>query len=164
MRHLLSLLLFVVTCAGCNKVQQTAAGQASSPVPQRVLQQTGPENPKIAACKLITTDEVSAIQGAKITNMKSTASWSGNLLTSQCYYASMEPNKSVSLAVIQPNSRSTDSNVRKYWDQISGSFAEQTNADQAKGEKGEKRSGEAREEQETKIPRKEIDGVGEEAF
>src|SRR5207237_6588209 len=82
----------------------------------------------------------------------------------QCYYASMEPNKSVSLAVIQPNSRSTDSNVRKYWDQISGSFAEQTNADQAKGEKGEKRSGEAREEQETKIPRKEIDGVGEEAF
>src|SRR5438067_2951499 len=97
MRHLLSLLLFVVICAGCKKAPQTATGQAPSPVQQKGLQQTGPANPKIAACKLITTEEVGAIQGAKITDTKSSAGWSGNLLMSQCYYAAMEPNKSVSL-------------------------------------------------------------------
>ena len=163
MRHLLLLLLFVVTCAGCRKAQQTAAGQASSPVQQKVLQQTGTANPKIAACKLITIEEVGAIQGAKITDTKSSAGRSGNLLMSQCYYAAVEPNKSVSLAVIQKDPQSAESDPRRFWAQTLNPFKE---AARAKDELGEKNGngGEAREERERKIPRKKIDGVGEEAF
>src|SRR5438309_3656581 len=164
MRHLLSLLLFVVTCAGCKKAAQTAAGQASSPVSQKVLQQTSPANPKIAACKLITTDEVGAIQDAKITDMKSTAGWSGNLLISQCYYAAMEPNKSVSVAVIEKDPQSAESDPRRFWAQALSPFKEAARGEDEPQKKNENSGGEAREEQERKIPRKEIDGVGEEAF
>jgi hypothetical protein len=70
---------------------------------------------------------------------------------------------SVSLAVIQPDSRKTDSNARKYWDQIFGSLSEQTDVDQADHDKGEKRRTEAGEEEERKVPPKKIDGVGEQA-
>jgi hypothetical protein len=164
MRHLLSLLLLVVTCAGCKKAQQTAAGQASSPVQQKVLQQTGPANPKITACKLITTDEVGAIQGAKITDTKSSAGWSGNLLMSQCYYAAMEPNKSISLTVIEKDPQSPESDPRRFWAQTLSPFKEAARSEDEPGAKRENSGGEAREEQERKIPRKKIDGVGEEAF
>ena len=164
MRHLLLLLLFVVTCAGCRKAQQTAAGQASSPVQQKVLQQTGTANPKIAACKLITIEEVGAIQGAKITDTKSSAGWSGNLLMSQCYYAAMEPNKSVSLAVIEKDPQSTESDPRRFWAQTLSPFKEAARGEDEPREKNENSGGEARQEQERKIPRKEIDGVGEAAF
>src|SRR5438552_2902393 len=112
MRHLLSLLLFAVIFVGCKKAPHMPAGQASSPVQQKVLQQTDPANPKIPACTLITTDEVGAIQGAKITDTKSSAGWSGNLLISQCYYAAMEPNKSVSGAVIEKDPQSAEFDPR----------------------------------------------------
>src|SRR5438132_12178126 len=160
MRHLLLLLLFVVTCAGCRKAQQTAAGQASSPVQQKVLQQTGTANPKIAACKLITIEEVGAIQGAKITDAKSSAGWSGNLLMSQCYYAAMEPNKSVSLAVIETDPQSAESDPRRFWAQTLIPFQTAARGEEEPAEKKEK-SGE---EEERKIPRKKIDGVGEQAY
>ena len=160
MRHLLLLLLFVVTCAGCRKAQQTAAGQASSPVQQKVLQQTGTANPKIAACKLITIEEVGAIQGAKITDTKSSAGRSGNLLMSQCYYAAVEPNKSVSLAVIEKDPQSAESDPRRFWAQTLIPFQTAARGEEEPAEKKEK-SGE---EEERKIPRKKIDGVGEQAY
>ena len=123
-------------------------------------QQTRPTEPKIVACKLITTEEVGAIQGAKITDAKSSAGWTGNLLMSQCYYASIEPNKSVSLAVIEKDPQSAESDPRKFWAQTLSPFQAAARGTDEPAEKNEK-SGE---EQERKIPRKKIDGVGEQAF
>jgi hypothetical protein len=164
MFHLLSLLLVAVICAGCKKAPQSAARAASSPVQQTAPPQTGPANPKVAACKLIATDEVGAIQNARITDTKSSAGWSGNLLMSQCYYAAIEPDKSVSVAVIEKNPQSAESDPRRFWAQTFSSLKEAARGEDEAGEKNENSSGEAREEQEKKLPRTKIDGVGEEAF
>ena len=156
-------LLILLLCAACKKADETSTTRAPSPVQQKAVEQSGGVEPAVLACNLITSEEVSAIQKATITEAKSSAGPNGNLVMSQCYYSAKEPNMSVSVAVIQPDSRKTDSNARKYWDQIFGSLSERTDVDQADRDKGEKRGTEAREEEERKVPPKKIDGVGEQA-
>ena len=164
LRRGLYLVVPLLLCGGCKKSQQTRGRPGASPAVQLTRQQEHQAEPKIAACKLITTDEVGAIQGAKITDAKSSAGWTGNLLMSQCYYASIEPNKSVSLAVIEKDPQSAESDPRKFWAQTLSPFKEAARGEDELPKKNENSGGEAREEQERKIPRKEIDGVGEEAF
>jgi hypothetical protein len=161
LRRSLYFLLPLLLCGGCKKWQQTRGRPDVSPPQQLARQQARPAEPKIAACKLITTEEVGAIQGAKITDTKSSAGWSGNLLMSQCYYAAMEPNKSVSVAVIEKDPQSAESGPRGFWNQT---FKETARSENEPGEKNENSGREPHEEQDRKIPRKKIDGVGEEAF
>src|SRR6266550_2196986 len=56
---------------------------------------------KIEACALITEEEVGAVQGTTISNTASSEGASGDYLMTQCYYASIGPNLSVSLAISQ---------------------------------------------------------------
>ena len=136
---------------------------ASSPIQDRRIQQTYSTEPKIAACTLITTDEVGAIQGATITDAKTSEGPSGGLIMSQCYYSSKEPNMAVSLAVLQPNLRSsTGTEAREYWENTLRRRAEES-AGEAQREDGDQKS-ERGEEEEKKNPPKKVDGVGEKAF
>jgi len=160
LRRGLYFLLPLLLYGGCKKSQQSRGTSGPSPPQQLARQQARPTEPKIVACKLITTDEVGAIQGAKITDAKSSAGWSGNLLMSQCYYAAMEPNKSVSLAVIETDPQSAESDPRRFWAQTLIPFQTAARGEEEPAEKKEK-SGE---EEERKIPRKKIDGVGEQAY
>ena len=164
LRRGLYFLLSLLLCGGCKKSQQTHGRPGSSPAQQLARQQARPTEPKIAACKLITTDEVGAIQGAKITDTKSSAGRSGNLLISQCYYAAMEPNKSVSIAVIEKDPQSAESDPRRFWAQTLSPFEAAARDEEEAGKTNEKSGDEAREEQERRIPRKKIDGVGEQAY
>lgn len=158
------VVIALLVCAGCKKAQQPLSTAPASPLPRPVQQQARPVEPKIAACKLITSDEVGAIQGAKITDAKSSAGRSGNLLMSQCYYASIEPNKSVSVAVIEKDPQSAESDPRRFWAEILAPFKEGAQGEDERAEKQENSSGEAHETEERKLPPKRIEGVGEEAF
>jgi hypothetical protein len=163
-RCLYFLLPLLLLCGGCKKSQQTRGRSGSSPAQTLARQQARSPEPKINACNLITTDEVGAIQGAEITGTKSNAGWSGNLLMSQCYYAAMKPNKSVSVAAIEKDSQSAQSDPRRFWAQTLSPFKAAARDEEKTREKNENSGGEARDEQERKMPSKKIDGVGEEAF
>ncbi len=157
--YLLALLL----SAACKKEHETSSTQGPSPIQQKEVEQSGRVEPAIVACNLITSEEVGAIQKATITDAKSSAGPSGNLVMSQCYYSAKEANMSVSLALIQPSPRSaTGTEARHYWDQTihvppepPAGEAQREDRDQ-KGEKGE--------EEEKKNPPKKVDGVGDEAY
>ena len=94
---LLSVLLF-----GCN-----VSGESVSPPPSE------DKNPKIDACSLATREEVAAIQGAKMLDPKSSEGPATDFLLSQCYYGSAEPDKSVSLGLMQRNPK--DPGTRTIW-------------------------------------------------
>jgi hypothetical protein len=163
MNRLLPLLMLFLSCEACKKSSETKSVPASSPIQDRRIQQPSSTEPKIAACTLITTDEVGAIQGATITDAKTSEGPSGGLIMSQCYYSSKEPNMAVSLAVLQPNLRSsTGIEAREYWENTLRRRAEES-AGEAQREDGDQKS-ERGEEEEKKNPPKKVDGVGEKAF
>jgi hypothetical protein len=77
----------------------------------------------IVSCSLVTTEEVGEIQHTTISDAKSSTQPSGNLVMSQCYYASTGPNLSVSLAVTQPDPRNPTAPIaREQWEQTFGRF------------------------------------------
>jgi hypothetical protein len=163
MNRLLPLVLLVLSCGACKKSSETKSVPASSPIQDRRIQQTYSNEPKIAACTLITTDEVGAIQGATITDAKSSEGPSGSLIMSQCYYSSKEPNMAVSLAVLQPNLRSsTGTEARDYWEKTMRGSSEQSTGEAQREDRDEK--SEKGEEEEKKNPPKKVDGVGDEAY
>src|ERR1044071_9317988 len=59
------------------------------------------KNPKIDACSLATREEVGAIQGAKMLDPQSSEGPASDFQLSQCYYGSAEPDRSVSVGLMQ---------------------------------------------------------------
>src|SRR4029450_1929479 len=97
---LLSVLLF-----GCK-----VSGESASPQPSE------DKNPKNDACGLATREEVTAIQGAKMLDPKSSEGPATDFLLSQCYYGSAEPDKSVSLGLMQRNSKDPGTRtITQFW-------------------------------------------------
>jgi hypothetical protein len=164
MNRLLPLVLLVLSCGACKKSSETKSVPASPPIQERGVQQTYSTEPKIPACTLITTDEVGAIQGATITDAKSSEGPSGGLVMSQCYYSAKEPNKSVSLAVIQSAGSVTGGETRDYWASTFGRFAQGPSPSGREEKEKDQKLGETREEEENRTPPRKIDGVGDEAF
>ena len=158
----MSLLLF---CGGCKRAQQTSSTSTPSPVQQKTGAQSGRVEPAIVACNLITTGEVAAIQGATITDAKSSAGVSGGMLMSQCYYNAREPNMSVSLAVIEHNPQDASApDAKSYWTESFRGFTGDESDEEKPREQKEKRDGVEREEKEKRVPPKRLDGIGEEAY
>lgn len=118
---------------------------------------------KIDACSLATREEVEAIQGAKMLDPSSSEGPEVNFLLSQCYYGSAEPDKSVSLGLMQRNP--TDAGTRtitQFWHETFGGFVSAENAKAAeKKRRGEE--GEDQNEREGTRPQK-IEGVGQESY
>ncbi len=159
----LTWLLLISLCVACKHSERQDPVLASPPSQEQSPSSPGLVEAAIAACTLITTEEVGAIQIATITNAKSSAGPSGNVVMSQCYYSSKEPNKSVSLAIIQPKLRSSSgSEARDYWNDTFGRFREDSRSKQETQEKNKR--GENAEEEEKRIPPKKVDGIGEEAY
>jgi len=122
---------------------------------------------KIEGCSLITNEEVGAVQGTTITDAKSSEGSDGRYLITQCYYASIGPNLSVSLAVTQFDPKNADGpSPREQWEQTFGRFREEkTETERKEGEeKGAPNTRDGREQGEQRTPPRKIDGVGEEAF
>jgi hypothetical protein len=126
-----------------------------------VLQQTSSANPKIAACKVITTEEVGAIQSATITDTKSSETSDGSHLISQCYYTAEVPNLSVSVSLREPDPAQPNAqSVRQYWEDTFGKFGKAEREEAADRKTGVK----PKEEEEERKPPRKIDGVGDDAF
>jgi hypothetical protein len=97
--------------------------------------------PKIVACDLVTKEEVSAIQGAKMIAATSSEGGTGALFATQCYYSSAEPNKSVNIAAIQKEpGPGANLDPRDYWKEkfVERAPKDEAEKDRGKGEEGEK--------------------------
>ena len=147
----LFLCLLLVIFAGCERHVTTApfAGSASSP--------------QFNACSLITKEEVQALLGSAINDVKSSVNTQGAFRVSQCFYTAAEFSKSVSLSVTENNPNDpAKRGPRNYWKATFG----QPNAEEKKEEGDEASRDRLRggEEEEKGPPPKEIKGVGDEAF
>src|ERR1700730_2329310 len=118
--------------------------------------------PKIDACGLITNQEVQAIQGSPIKDVKPSEQSDGTFRVAQCFYNAETFNKSVSLAVTQSDPASAKPrNPKEFWKETFGRYE-----GEAKEEKGDEEKKESlREQDEEKgTPPKKIDGIGDSAY
>jgi hypothetical protein len=159
------VVIALLFCGGCKKAQQPLSTGPSSPPQRPVQQQARPVEPKIAACKLITTDEVGAVQSTTISETKSSEGPSGEYLITQCYYAATGPNLSISLAVTQRDPKNSSApSPREQWERTFGRFDKEQQSEMKEEEKNEGLKGSGREEEKNARPPKKIEDVGEEAF
>ena len=111
-------------------------------------------------CRLITSEEIGAIQGSPIKEPKGSTRSENGFRVSQCFYTATEFSKSVSLAVVQ---KDPDNPARRspkdFWKEKFGRFS---GKDEMR-DKNEQESG-GEEEKEKLIPPKQIDDIGDEAF
>lgn len=154
------LLVLALSFSGCKKSTETAT-ESNSPLPAAA------SSPKLAACSLVTKEEVAAIQGATILDAQSSENHDGYYLVSLCYYSSQEPNMAVSFAITQPEPGDPKSNPVDYWKKTFGRFSGKQGEDGEAREKAEreKESANKKEEEEEKAsPPQKIEGIGQEAF
>ena len=140
-------IALLTTLAGCQKTKTTAASA---------------KGPKIVACELITNDEVQAIQGSPIKDVKPSEQSDGTFRIAQCFYTAETFNKSVSLAVTQSDPASAKArSPKEFWSETFGRY--QGEAKEEKGDEEKKES--LREQDEEKgTPPKKIDGIGDSAY
>jgi hypothetical protein len=165
-RFLRLLLLLVFPLVGCRKTAPAPGDTAQT----RVLP---PAGPKINACSLANHEEVAAIQNATITGSQESAGPFQDFVTSQCFYTSAEPNRSVALMVIQRDpAHDSRRCIAEYWHQtfarFSGSSKEGGNSRKEEIEREQEAKGRGGtsegEEGEEKLRAIKVDGVGQEAF
>lgn len=148
----LSLGLLWILVLGCNLFGDPAPfGQSNDKVS------------KIDACSLATREEVEAIQGAKMLDPSSSEGPEVNFLLSQCYYGSAEPDRSVSLGVMQCNPGDAGTHtITQFWHETFDRLVSSENAEDAKKRRDEDQ-GEDKKEREGARPQK-IEGLGQESY
>ena len=145
MRMLVNFVIAAAVGLGIPACSRRAESKSSAKVAQN----------KIDACMLLTRQEIEIVQGASITDTKSSNTAGGDFRVSQCFYTAAEFNKSLSLAVIQKDLSETHARTPKqFWQQTFTRASE-------KKEGGESEAGE---EKEPRRPPKKIDGVGDDAY
>lgn len=79
----------------------TAAANGQTPASSQPSPTASARARLIDAGTLLTKEEVAGVQGCAITNAESSAGQSGQFSLTQCYYTAAEPDRSVSLALMQ---------------------------------------------------------------
>src|SRR5437868_12886701 len=143
-------IAFLFSLASCKKNSETAAPS---------------KRDKINACELITNAEVQAIQGSPIKEVRPSEQSDGSFRIAQCFYTAETFNKSVSLAVTQPDPASaTARNPREFWQQTFGRYegaAKEEEGDEEKKKSLREREGE---EEGKGRPPKKLEGIGDAAY
>ena len=140
-------IALLTTLASCQKTKTTSVSG---------------KRPKIEACSLITNDEVQAIQGSPIKDVKPSEQSDGTFRIAQCFYTAETFNKSVSLAVTQSDPASTKPrNPKDFWKETFGRYE-----GEVKEEEGDEKKKESLREQEEEKgrPPKKLDGIGDSAY
>jgi hypothetical protein len=148
-RYFLVAITILLALTSCRKPKT-----ADKPVKQ----------PDIDACSLITKEEVKAIQGSPVTDMKGNVQSDGKFRYAQCFYTSDPFNKSVSLAVTQADSASaTLRDPKEFWTQTFGRYEGEKH--EREGDEEEKGKSLATNEQEGRgRPPLKVEGLGDDAF
>ncbi len=126
---------------------------------------TAPLPAQIDACALITKEEIQEIQGSAVAETKNSQTPDGAFRSSQCYYGTEEPSRSVSLAVTQ--SSNGKRSPKDFWRETFGRVAGEEKEPEGDKEKRESARAQTRGsdevERESTPPRK-IEGIGEAAY
>src|SRR5262249_27536553 len=140
-----SIALLATLAVSCQKSKTTSAPS---------------KRPNIDACRLITNDEVGAIQGSSIKDVKASEQSDGRFRVAQCFYNAETFNKSVSLAVTQGDPASpTARNPKEFWKETFGRY--EGKAEEREGDEEKRESLREREQEEKGVPPKKIEGVGD---
>jgi hypothetical protein len=111
---------------------------------------------QIDVCRLLTKEEIEAIQGSPIKETKSSVPSDAGFHVSQCFYTAAEFSRSVSLTVtLRGLNQPTGRTVREFWQETFGRFDNQ---------KKESNPARSEEEKRESVPPKKIPGIGDEAF
>lgn len=155
----------LIASAFCGTLLLSACGRKTTAVDRNGAEPSGPVR-DLDACTLLTGEEIQAIQGSPMTGAKSSGSSDGGLRVSQCFYSTAEFTKSVSVAVTQADSASSNPrSATSYWHDTFGRYEgkpEEKEGDEEKRESLKKQGGEHEEEE--AAPPKKIDGVGNAAY
>lgn len=127
-------------------------------------------------CSLITGKEVAKIQGGAVKETKSSQQGGGDFLMSQCFYTAEDFERSVSLAVVQPNPSHPDKQPRQYFTEKFRAAGNKSDAERQKErerEKAKEQKSEAKnqaegargaEEEEEEASAERVSGLGDEAY
>ena len=120
-------------------------------------------------CSLLTSDEISAVQGEPVKETKASQQASGGLVSLQCYYGLPTSSNSISLALTETDpAKSGETSAKQYWQKTFHSKEETEGRKEREEEKDKARAqkpkGEREEEDEMGAPPKPVSGVGDEAF
>lgn len=166
---LAALCLFLVAVGGCKKPASNAstdtrvagASPSTAQTPPSQPKTSEPSQPAFDACALITGDEVTAIMGSPIKDVKNSERSTGGLRLSECFYTAAEFSSSVSLSVTQTDAtNSAQRSVKDFWKETFGRYSNPEQQSEPDKEKKE----EAGKEIEKATPPKKIEGIGEEAY
>src|SRR5207245_4068257 len=117
---------------------------------------------KIDACGLITNEEVQAIQGSPIKDVKGSDQSDGSFRIAQCFYNAETFTKSVSLAVTQSDPASPKArNPKDFWKETFDRYEGETK--EKKGDE-EKRESLREQDEEKGTPPKKMEGIGQAAY
>lgn len=178
-------IVILVLCSlaifhGCSKsADQPAAAPAVSPAPSApsgpiIASSNAPATgtpaansatakPKFDACTLLTSDEIKAVQGEAVKEIKPSDSVKGEFIVSQCYYELPTMSNSISLTLTESNSEKRDGErVKDFWERSFGKDEKKSEREREREREKAKRAEPEGEEEEARM--EPVRGVGEEAF
>ena len=145
-RHLSFAISLLLALSACQKSQTSSVSQS------------GP----IAACDLITNDEVQSIQGSPVKDVKPSEASDGKFRIAQCFYTTEMFNKSVSLALTQRDPAGASArDPKEFWEDTFGRY--EVEVKEQEGDEQRKKSLQDEDEARARPPKK-IEGVGDDAF
>ncbi len=157
------LCLGVLSLASCKKPQPAISNSEPAPAGE-----------KVEACSLLSAEEVAAVQKAPITASKRTAGPFQDFTFTQCFYDSSEPDRSVSLMVIQRDpAHDSRRAVATYWRNTFEPFERPAKGSRDDGKESKKEdsdatngreAGEGEKGEKEKLRAIKVTGLGDEAF
>ena len=156
------LSLYLALSPGCNS---KGGDTRNSPTPQQPAPtQQATVSSKAGACGLLTSEDIEAVQGEGVKDVKGSEQTGGPLAITQCFYVTPSYNKSVILTLTQRNAASAEAeDPKEVWKKQFGGEAERAK----KKEHGrDKDRGESpgEEEEDGERPAQRVEGVGDEAY
>jgi len=120
-------------------------------------------NPNADACKLLTSEEIQAVQGEGLKSAKGSDASTGALAVSQCFYETTSFANSVSLTLTKKNDAAKGESPREFFKKNFGGEKERGKEERERAER-EKKGGARVEEEEEGPPPTRVKGVGDEAY
>ena len=128
---------------------------------------TGAADRQVEACSLIPKEEVQAVQGSTIREVKSSVDTNGGFRTAHCLYAGETNEQSIDLALVQKNADSPNArDPKEYWRISFNRYVDKTSNHPTEIEPDRDENSHEHEEvhETTMRPPIRIDGLGEAAF